>query len=115
MVRMKAWWPLILVMLCPSSAAAMECIGFNTRTLFGWNQAVFIGEVTSITTTAEGTDEISFRLVQAFKLEIARRKPLILTQWTSSRITDWDHRFTIGNRYLVFARVLRQRRNVYRN
>jgi len=96
-------WLLPLVLLYPSSAGAMECIGLTTRNLFAFSHAVFIGEVTSITTVGP-IEEISFRLEQSFKLEIAHRKPLKLTQWTSSRITDYDHRFQTGSRYLVFTR-----------
>lgn len=98
---MKAWCPLLLVLLCAADAGASECIGLWTRNLLG-NQAVFVGEVISITTVGS-QDEIRFRVDEALKFDIPHRNPFTLTQWTHGGTTDYDHHFQVGNRYLVSA------------
>jgi len=94
---------LIAVLLCPSGAYASECIGFSTRTLLQGVQAVFIGEVTSITAKG-GLNDVSFRVKRSFKFDLPRRNPFVLEQWPDSGTTDFYHRFQIGNDYLVFVR-----------
>jgi hypothetical protein len=94
---------LIAVLLCPAGAHASECIGFFTRNLLEGTQAVFIGEVTSIT-AKEGLNEVSFRVKRSFKFDLPRRNPFVLEQWSDSGTTDFFHRFQVDNDYLVFVR-----------
>jgi hypothetical protein len=94
---------LIAVLLCPSGAHASECIGFFTGNLLQGSQAVFIGEVTSIT-AKDGLNEVGFRVKRSFKFDLPRRNPFVLAQWPDSGTTDFYHRFQTGNDYLVFVR-----------
>ena len=94
---------LIAVLLYPSGANASECIGFFTRNLLQGAQAVFVGEVTSISANGE-VDAISFRVKRSFKFDLPRRNPFVLEQWRNSGTTDFFHRFQVGNDYLVFVR-----------
>lgn len=93
---------LLAILLFPAGASASECMGFWTRTLFDGHQAVFTGEVLSI--TADGAvAEIRFRVKRSFKFDLPRRTPVVLTQWATSNTTDFSHRFEVGNDYLVFT------------